>query len=145
MIHQADLGWNSSYNFNIAPVTTQLPLLLRRTICTTALYNIPRAHTIDPVFVSTLDIIPHHCQVFCRLWYTAVQLLLLCVMVWPRYGKASTGCSESTLIRMDTPLSSNQCYRVSFWFFLASPIWTFFYCPWLQWNLEPVYLTCTIV
>ena len=59
VIRRAAQWWNPSRNLIISPVTAQLSLPYKSTNCATALYIFPRAHTVDPVFSITLDIILH--------------------------------------------------------------------------------------
>ena len=79
----------------MAPCTTQLSLPYNNTDCTTALYRIPHAHTIDPVFDTTFSTISQCLRDFQRFWYRSTQSLLLYASVWPRYIKSATGSRVS--------------------------------------------------
>ena len=60
-ILRADLWLNPSSTFSVSPITTELSLPYGSKVYATALYIIPWDRIIYPVFVSALDIIPHHC------------------------------------------------------------------------------------
>ena len=112
VIRLSDRWCNPSKTFRIYPVTTQILMTYRSTDCVTALYIIPRARTVSPVFVSTLTIIPHRLCAFLGFWYTDGQSLLLYAIVRPRYGKASGGGRASTFIWNENLIALMQSCRV---------------------------------
>ena len=124
-ILQAALWWNPSSTFSIYPVITQLSLPYVSKFCANNFCSIPKARNDAPVYVITLDMIPHHIWAFRRLWYMSSQLLLLYVMVRPRYRKTSTGSSGSTFTLMETRLTSKDYCRISLLIRIISPIRNF--------------------
>ena len=70
--------------FSISYITTQLSLQYKSTNYATALYIIPRARTVAPVFARILAITPHQLCAFFRFYYTAFQSPLLWTIIRPR-------------------------------------------------------------
>ena len=109
----------------MAPCTTQLSLPYNNTDCTTALYRIPHAHTIDPVFDTTFSTISQCLRDFQRFWYRSTQSLLLYTTVNHRYGKAISRSRGSVFTLIDTWITSKQCWSVTCLICHSSPYPTF--------------------